>query len=185
MAVAFRLLDVAHYDDSFRASMSQFGPAPQLPERARQERDLFGFFVSGLSAIESYCYGLCAVAWEADPKKVSLATTGQKKGVSPESTRDRFNAHFARDPVTTTLARVLQAPEYAEWIAVRNALTHRTSPPRKHFIHLGSAPQPAPPSECGSMTLDLQTTSVRREWLRESIAALLADAGRFANAHFS
>jgi hypothetical protein len=92
MALAYRLLDVTHFDQTFRESIAQFGAAPEMSERYRQERLLFGFFVSGLSAIESFCYGLCAIAWEAAPTKVLLGSHGQKKGVSPESTCDRFRA---------------------------------------------------------------------------------------------
>lgn len=62
MAAAFRLLDVDHYDEAFRASWSRAGAAPALDERYLQERSLFGFFVSGLSAIESFSYGVCAIA---------------------------------------------------------------------------------------------------------------------------
>jgi hypothetical protein len=80
MAVAYRFLDVTYFDQAFRDSMAKFGAAPEPPERYRQERHLFGIFVSGLSAIESFCYGLCALAWEADSRLVSLATPGQKKG---------------------------------------------------------------------------------------------------------
>jgi hypothetical protein len=87
---------VTYFDQAFRDSMAKFGAAPEPPERYRQERHLFGFFVSGLSAIESFCYGLCALAWEADSRRVSLATPGQKKGVSSESTRDRFSTRISR-----------------------------------------------------------------------------------------
>jgi hypothetical protein len=116
MAVAYRFLDVTYFDQAFRDSMAKFGAAPEPPERYRQERHLFGFFVSGLSAIESFCYGLCALAWEADSRRVSLATPGQKKGVSPESTRDRFNAHFKSDAITADLDALANSSEYRDWV---------------------------------------------------------------------
>jgi hypothetical protein len=184
MAVAYRFLDATYFDQEFRDSIAKFGTAPEPPERYRQERHLFGFFVSGLSAIESFCYGLCALAWEADPRSVSLATPGQKKGVSPESTRDRFNAHFKSDAITANLDLLVTSADYKDWVDVRNALAHRTSPGRKHYRHLGSAPTPEPPSEWGHLILDDRITSDRRLWLRDTLASLLADAGRFAAVRF-
>jgi hypothetical protein len=184
MALAYRFLDVTHFDHEFRESIAQFGTAPEMPEKYRQERLLFGFFVSGLSAIESFCYGLCTIAWEAAPSKLSLASHGQKKGVSPESTCRRFNAHFPSSQVTADLCALVQSSEYAEWVDIRNALAHRASPARKHYVFLGAAAGERRPSEWGAITLDDQTTATRRAWLRDSIATLLVGAGRFASDHF-
>ena len=184
MAVAYRFLDATYFDEEFRASFSTYGAAPEAPERYRQERHLFGLFVSGLSAIESLCYGVCAIAWEANPKHVSLAKPGQKKGVSPESTRDRLQAHFGGDAITQTLDALIASQPYRDWVDIRNSLAHRTSPGRKHYKHLGSAPAPEPPSEWGDLVLDGNVTADHRLWLRDVLASLLADAGRFASGHF-
>ena len=124
------------------------------------------------------------IAWEANPQRVSLATPGEKKGVSPESTLDRMRAHFPAAEITSQLQTTLSSPEYRDWVAMRNALAHRTSPPRKHYLHLGSAVSTQPPSEWGNLTLDDKVTEQRREWLRGTVAALLGDAGRFASSQF-
>lgn len=57
--------------------MEAYGGAPPEPERYRQERDLFGFFVSGLSAIESTNYGLFAIASMLDPNRFRIAEPWQ------------------------------------------------------------------------------------------------------------
>lgn len=184
MAVAYRFLDVTHFDQEFRDSMARFGAAPEQSERYHQERHLFGFFVSGLSAIESFCYGLCALAWEAAPQNVSLVTLGQRKGVSPASTCDRFNAHFKSDGITAILSALVNSSEYVDWVDMRNALAHRTSPGRKHFMNLGSTPASEPPSEWGHLIFDDRVTADRRVWLRDTLATLLGGAGQFAARHF-
>ena len=109
VAVLYRFLDVATFDGELRRSLKEFGTAPAPADRYRQERLLFGFFVSGLSALESFCYGLCAIAWEAHPKKVSLASLGQKKNATAASTLDRFSKHFRSDAVTATLRDLLES----------------------------------------------------------------------------
>jgi hypothetical protein len=185
LAVAYRHLDVLHYGESFNESLVRFGSGPAMPERYAQERYLFCFFVSGLSAIESFCYGLCAIAWEAAPQKVSLATLGQRKGISPESTAERFRARFPNEAITASVSNLVGSSEYASWVDLRNALAHRTSPPRKHFMHAGSARGEAEqPSEWGSLILDAGLTASRRDWLCDALAELLGGAGLFAAAHF-
>jgi hypothetical protein len=111
---------------------------------------LFNFFVAGLAAIESFSYGLCWVAWEAHPKRVSLAALQQKKGVSPESTRDRFKAHFPGASVTRTLPVVIGSHEYREWSDIRNVLAHRTIIPRAHYASVGVHSPPPRPTEWAS-----------------------------------
>jgi hypothetical protein len=184
MAVAYRFLDATHFDKQFRDSLTRHGSAPEMPERYRQERYLFGFFVSGVSAIESLCYGLCAIAWEAEPNIFSLASLAEKRQVTPKWTQGRFCHHFPKDAITRELTTVLDSPEYVEWAQLRNALAHRTSPARTHYRNLGSASPPEPPSEWGALTLDPDLTAGRRLWLRGAVATLLADGGRFAAAHF-
>jgi hypothetical protein len=185
MALAFRFADAAYFDEKFRESLRRHGTAPALTERHAQERHLFGFFVGGLAAIESFNYGLSAIAWEAGNEEFTLTTDSQRNSVSTSSTLQRFQAHYTNEPVTAELANVLRSTEYNEWLEVRNALAHRASPPRKHFIKLGdSAISEQRSSLWGDLQLDEELTYSRRVWLGNALARLLAEAGRFANDHF-
>jgi len=79
-AVRYRYLACVEHDQSFTSSIQQ-----QLTplERYHQERDLFGFFVSGLSTIESLCYGLYAVASIIEPAGFAIRTQQDLRGVTP------------------------------------------------------------------------------------------------------
>ena len=57
-AVRYRFVSCARSDETFANSFRTAGPATGHPERFIQEDALFGFFVNGLSVIESFFYGL-------------------------------------------------------------------------------------------------------------------------------
>jgi hypothetical protein len=50
--IAYRFRSCAEHDEAFAESVSKFGDNPRQPEKYHQDRELFGFFVTGLSAIE-------------------------------------------------------------------------------------------------------------------------------------
>src|SRR3989442_15988282 len=66
-AVAYRFIATAEDDEAFSQSVRAYGGAPSPKQRYEQERCLFGFFTAGLATLESFCYGLFAVASIVDP----------------------------------------------------------------------------------------------------------------------
>jgi len=85
-AIGFRFYACAEYDESFARSFRQHGGSPPPPERYGQERDLYGFFVSGLSVIETFGYGLFAVASMLRGRanrRVAYVPSGSQKAVQP------------------------------------------------------------------------------------------------------
>jgi hypothetical protein len=86
IALSYRFLAIAGYDEAFTNSVRTHGDGPPEPERYYQEWDLYGFFVSGLSVIESFCYGLFAIALLMDATKFPTATEKAKKKINPDST---------------------------------------------------------------------------------------------------
>jgi hypothetical protein len=71
--VAYRFCACAEYSEAFTRSIRRHGAAPtESVERYRQERDLFGFFVNGLAAVENTCYALFAIASMLNPASFPL-----------------------------------------------------------------------------------------------------------------
>src|SRR6476661_8824523 len=60
-AIPYRFYAVADHGDAFTQSIAHHGATVPAPQRYLQERELFNFFVNGLAAIESFCYGLFAI----------------------------------------------------------------------------------------------------------------------------
>jgi hypothetical protein len=153
-----------------------------------QERELFGFFTTGLAAIESFFYALYAFGWMLKPSRFDLIVSDQKK-VASHTTRDAFRKEYGTaDPLVDALESVLKDPSWKEWNIIRNVLAHRGAPGRKlHVgISIGAAPQPKTDfllqesrlMQLGS--LDEKTTRTRREWLEATLITLLKATKLFA-----
>jgi hypothetical protein len=50
----------------------------------------------------------------------------------------RGESEFPQDPLTPSMLNCLSASEMSELTNLRNALAHRGTPPRHHFVSLGS-----------------------------------------------
>src|SRR5215212_7163403 len=83
-AIGYRFYACAEYDESFSSSFRQHPGLPPALERYGQERDLYGFFVSGLSVIESFFYGLYAIASMLRSDRFSILTDDEKRKIGPQ-----------------------------------------------------------------------------------------------------
>ena len=179
-AVAYRYLTCAESDEAFTQSIKDSSSAPSDPHRYEQERNLFLFFVAGLSSLEAFCYGIHAIAAFINPEKFPMGTNSERRDVTPECTSKRLQATFPNEQLTTTLKSVLATPEIREWKEIRNILIHRTHPGRE--IRVGGPP--ADPSTSSrwkvGIDIDVNTTSERRSWLSDTLSQLLGDAAKFA-----
>jgi hypothetical protein len=103
-ALAYRFCAFEEYDESFTRSITTpGGDAPQPSERWQQERDLFGFFVTGLSLIEHTCYGLYAIASMLDEPSFPIKTPKDKKNITPPNTAKRFRKTFPKEDISRDL----------------------------------------------------------------------------------
>ena len=75
-AVAYRFLSCSEHDKQFTKSIQRVGNAPQQPERYIQERELFGFFTTGLATIETFSYGLFTIGSMLYPQHFPMGKPG-------------------------------------------------------------------------------------------------------------
>jgi hypothetical protein len=93
-----------------------------------QEQQLFGFFTTGLAAVESFFYALYAVGWMLNRNKIGAFTliAGRQEEVTPERTRDAFRKEYSSaEPLVIAFDSVLNDPVWKEWKKIRNVLAHR------------------------------------------------------------
>ena len=180
--ISFRLRASSEYDSAFRKSIA--GPSlTAQEERFRQERDLFGFFASALSAIE--CFYMAAYGVGAVMKSPSfpLASTGHLRR-DHMSVAGALQADFSGTQLAARALEVSRSPELGELADMRNFLAHRGILPRTHFRGLGTGyvdPPTALPSNPTSLaseflyTGDLSENTTRRpfEWTVETITGLV------------
>jgi hypothetical protein len=181
-AISYRFLSVVDYDKAFTRSIKKFGDAPPNPERYKQERDLFGFFVNGLAAIESLYYAVFAIGSMLEPVNFNVDTPQDLRSINPESTNSQFKKVFPEESFNTILSRVTSSPEFRAWKEVRNILAHREAPGRTIFLS-NSGSSPAALWKVG-IPLDANTTASRRKWLAETLGLLIKETDIFTSNRF-
>lgn len=180
-AVGYRFLSCNNHDKTFTESIQRAGNAPPPSERYIQESNLFGFFVSGLSTIDSLLYGLYAIASIIKVEEFPIATFRDLKSITPENTKNKFKAEFTNRSITVFLEGLIDGEDYKEWKDIRNILAHRTSPGR-HFFgggnHSGNA------LWINEIHINDKTTSKRFKWFVDVIINLLNEIEIFTNDKF-
>ena len=129
-AVAYRFYTCYESNEGFTKSLKKAGDYPNHPERYKQERDFFHFFVNGNSTLESFYYALYMIASTVKPnffpikpsdlRKIYITNIGKKYS--------KFNDVFHNERITCKLNQLINSTEFKEWNKVRNALIHRMSP---------------------------------------------------------
>lgn len=195
-AIAYRFLSCTEHDTAFTNSISQTrGDAPPQPERYFQERDLFGFFFTGLSSIECLYYALFAIGSIVDATRFPMGTAQQLRNISPRSTSQQYNAAFPSEPLSFLLNQLITSMEFLEWTEIRNILAHRSSPPRQIFRSIHVSIRNAPHTSSNSVAdpsplwlngiqLDSTTTSSRRTWLVRTLGDVIQETETFISTHF-
>jgi hypothetical protein len=180
-AVEYRFHSCAEHDEAFAESIRRAGNSPPAPERYAQERELFCFFVTGMSAIESFCYGLFAIGSMLDAQAFPFVTTEDKRNITPEKTADKFRTTFSGENITSILKRLTESQDYQRWRTMRNILSHRSTPGRK-FFRGGARDGDAVWGE--KIMIDEDTTVSRRRWLAKVLDDLLEATDAFTAAKF-
>ena len=181
-AVAYRYYTCAEHDAEFTTLIKSLGVTPSLKDRYLQERELFGFFVTGLSTIESLCYGLFAIASNINAKEFAFKNVSDYRRVNPENTCKSFKNAFPNDAISRTLNMLIASQQFKDWKEIRNVLAHRTAPGRIVDLTTNTPTQPAY-WKIG-IALDDTTTSTRRFWLSNSINAVLGETDSFTMKYF-
>jgi hypothetical protein len=102
-ALSYHYLSCASHDEAYTASAVQHGDAPQQPERYKQEHHLFGFFYTGLAALEALHYGLFAMGALIRPLQFPMATDGDMRVVTSAKALDTFSTIFPDEALTLKL----------------------------------------------------------------------------------
>jgi hypothetical protein len=186
-AVRYRLRACADYSNEFVESVLRYGDAPAHEERYRQERALFGFFVSGIAALDSFSFFLHFAAAHIRPTKFPT-TFEQVRQVSLKSTAKAFGHEFSNETMAHTINNLISDARFKEWERFRNVLAHRSAPGRNVYASVGSSqPDPAADWKIGSsnnVKIDPDLTPPRLVWLVSSLNDLVIAADQFTLKYF-
>ena len=184
-AVSYRYRALVEYDESFGASISKYGAAPNALERYRQERDLFGFFSNGFSTFEAFFYATSAAGALLQPNSFPIVTAAEQQRITPNSTIAAFLRAFPNDGIISSLNALTEDGAYMEWREIRNILTHRSAPGRTLHVTFGGGETPPDQWKLSNIALNQDTTASRRAHVARLLAVAFGALDRFAEAHFS
>jgi hypothetical protein len=129
-AVSYRFNALAEYGDKLVDSIKLHGAGPGNPQRYEQERDLFGFFSNGFSALESFAFGMFAVgAIKVGSPNFPLITEDDESNVRWSTLLRAYAKAFPDDPVNSALEAFWKDQGLRDFNSDRNILTHRAAPP--------------------------------------------------------
>jgi hypothetical protein len=190
-AVRYRFVSCARSDETFANSFRTAGPAPACSERFIQEDALFGFFVNGLSVIESFFYGLYWIGSMIDITSFPVKTEEDLRKIKVDSTVKKYiDRKFGTCPLTNAfrLLRYMDSgnfkntTEYREWKEIRDYLAHRSCPGRALQLIIGG-PQVEDSWRDLDIPLNDQFTTTKRQWLASTLAELMKGAEIFVDSH--
>jgi hypothetical protein len=183
-AVGYRFFTCTEHDREFTASINRAGIDPPRLEHYIQERELFGFFISGLASLESFAYSCYALGAILD---VNNFSTSNPRSITLKSTIDRFLRYYPGGSLTLRLDQLRNETEFKDWSDTRNILAHRLLPPRQITVTL-FPPQPDLGKKVtwvnNKIQIDNSTTSSRRKWLAQALAELVSSADLFTKKYF-
>jgi hypothetical protein len=186
VAVVFRLRACAIHSQEYTATFQRTGGTTQDEDLYLEDDALFGFFVKGLSALESFAYSLYAlgalICTPAErpsippPAQFPLLHPRQPqrlRAITPTETLHAFEQAFPGEPLTALLGQMISDGAYRQWSEVRNVLAHRVATAGRAIQYQAFPREGEPPLAVTQWASDLQldatTTSFRYDWLRETI----------------
>jgi hypothetical protein len=183
-AIFFRFAMASDFDESYRSSIDRAGTTPVPDERYIQELSLFGFFVSGCSAVESLVYVLFSLASVVYAADFSLSDEHERRNVSIKNLTARFQQLFPNDQITAFLEAIMVDLNLNEMIALRNIIVHRSVLRRRHFAGGDRDGQTvAVSADRELLELNMATTLHKRMWLSQTLTQGISETDGFLRAH--
>jgi len=176
-AVAYRYKACAEHDIAFTESFKRSSTSPSPTERYLQERELFGFFSTGLSAMEACYYALFSIASLHNPSNFRFSTDEHFRVTTVGRTAKAFSSCFPGKPFTSTILKTYLSKEYNDWKEAREVLNHRAQPSKTICTRDGNDSHSH--SQVCDIRLDQRTTSGRMLWLTQTINDLVGCAASF------
>ncbi|MBL8156368.1 MAG: hypothetical protein JNM70_19465 [Anaerolineae bacterium] len=186
-AVLFRYRECTEHSETF---IHAIRAEHTFENKYVQDRELFGFFVSGLSAIESFHYALFAVGTLLRGNgDFRIVNEKERRLINPELTAEKYQAIFPAENLTQLMNELVHSSEYANWSSIRNFLIHRAAFSRTVFLNVNAGTQYQPPQQEIRQGLIIvfeeNTTAARRKWLSDTLNLLIAETSRFVDVHFT
>lgn len=192
-SVRYRFLSCTEHSEAFTKAIKEAGTPGVTPQTENswytQQKELFGFFVTGITTIECLCYGLFAVGSILNAQQFPIATPNDLRAIKARSTTRKFTIVFPNEVVSSALQQVTNSQEFKDWGEVRHVLIHRGLPGRIISLTLGGDEPQYGGTQWGQglwgqgISINEHTTASRWRWLTETVRNLLIAADAFTSHH--
>lgn len=182
-AVAHRFASCTSYGNAFADSVREYGDSPLPAQRHDQEQALFGFFVSGLSTLDSLAYAVWFICAMKRPERFPASSPQERKAIILPNLRDKMLAEFDGDSLAVTLRAICSSTQFCQWKEIRNVLAHRSSPPRTFFAG-NAGPAAVWNTSLGPIVLDERMVESRLAWLASTTSEAVRQVDGFLAKHF-
>jgi len=144
-----------------------------------QERELFDFFVNGLSVIESCLFGLYAIGSVLDRANFKLTNQKEVASITRKKVIDAFQLVFPEETLTSVMNKTIESEEFRAWKDIRNVLAHQSTPGRVFYM-----PGALTLWKLNNIPIDSNIAVSNRQWLAKAISEILWEADSFSRRHF-
>jgi hypothetical protein len=139
-------------------------------ERYQQERTIFGFFASSMSAIECCCFSI----YHLGKMSIPAAFAESARGIKVSTTATAVVRSYPTTQIAQRLTSLQADSKWTDLGEIRNTLLHRESPGITFHASTTAAPPP-PPAEWSDRGVVLQPAMVNgpRTWLGSTVTDLV------------
>ena len=157
--VAYRWRTASECHIDYLDLVSEYGEGPPTEVRYLQEKALFGFFTSGLAAIECFSFALHALGAHVSSGRFPIDDKSLRQ-VTPTSVSKKYRSQWPNSALSESLSNLVEDSQFELWKDIRNVLSHRAAPPRHHYLNSGSewAIEEAGMSDANQPVEDLTTS---------------------------
>lgn len=179
-AIIYRYLSCIEYSKSFTDLVKKYGNSPPQPIRYYQEKELFNFFISGLSVFDCFGYSIFMICSIIDPNNFPVQKNSLRD-ITLKRTVSELSGCLSSEKLTIALDALFHSQEFIVWSEVRNILIHRETPGRIIRMGTGSAKTERSDLWFKGTAIDKQTTVCRLNWLELNLFKLIELTYDFTN----
>jgi hypothetical protein len=163
-----------------QSSLGVHAGSPPNEERHVQERDVFDFFASTVSAIETFCFGVYGICALEDPANF----TRTPRQITRTTLQQDVENHYGGTSFATSIVTLVTDPTLVEVVLTRNVLLHRVAPGR--LVEMGSGRVTWRDLDPDLPDIDLGAAFIaeRRAWLGRALAPAVRATAVFVETHF-
>jgi len=183
-AIIYRYLVCIESDQKFLKLIKKYSDAPPQPFRYFQERELFNFFVNGLSIFDCFGYSAYMLCSVINPNNF-IVTQNNLERIKLKKVKNALIEFCSTENLSIKLNNLFNSRNFKDFKEIRNILAHRESPPGRTIrLSVGSIRGRKSALWIAGIELNENTTSSRLAWMEGNLFELIEYLGDLLKKHY-